>query len=272
MRPRISTVSVGMAAAVLLLVLAAGQYGSGLTPPTALAQSAGSGLSGFAWSENIGWIQMFNAAIGSDGQTLTGYAWSENIGWVSFNQSDLSGCPSGTCSARMTGGALAGWARACAGTVNGDCTGSARSDGWDGWISLSGSGYGPALPSGQTVGFLSGYAWGSDIVGWIDFSQVAVAGPVGPNGSVTLTANPTRVRPNNSTTLSWTVSGMVGCGITASSGPAPAPYSTANGTDGAHAVSATIISQTVFTLTCSNGSATSTGTATVGILPTFIEI
>ena len=52
-------------------------------------------VSGWAWSETIGWIS-FNNTSGSgaidyginidvDG-TLSGYAWSENIGWISFNE------------------------------------------------------------------------------------------------------------------------------------------------------------------------------------------
>jgi len=70
----------------------------------------GDNVSGWAWSENIGWISFNNTTggggvnygvnIGSDG-IFSGYAWSENIGWISFNQSELSGCPSGTCRAEV---------------------------------------------------------------------------------------------------------------------------------------------------------------------------
>ena len=55
-------------------------------------------LSGWAWSENIGWIS-FNSTTGGGGVNygvtvasngrLSGYAWSENIGWITFNQVDV---------------------------------------------------------------------------------------------------------------------------------------------------------------------------------------
>ncbi|TSC69507.1 MAG: Uncharacterized protein G01um101456_188, partial [Parcubacteria group bacterium Gr01-1014_56] len=101
-------------------------------------------------------------------QDIFGWTWSENIGWVSFNNSQLAGCPSGTCEARLnlTSGQVSGWARACSGTVNGDCTGATRTDGWDGWISLAGTGYAVSM-----LGGASSYAWGSDVVGWINFNS-----------------------------------------------------------------------------------------------------
>ena len=93
---------------------------------------------GWAWSENIGWISM-NCYNDFDGNgtlethasnpncsnsiygvnidlingPVTGYAWSKNIGWISFNSLDLTGCPVGTCEARVNLGtkALSGWAK-----------------------------------------------------------------------------------------------------------------------------------------------------------------
>src|SRR5512133_3036518 len=67
---------------------------------------AGDALSGYAWSENIGWISFNctnNNSCGTSGNygvnvsttNLSGYAWSENIGWITFNSAELSGCPSG---------------------------------------------------------------------------------------------------------------------------------------------------------------------------------
>ena len=142
------------------------------TPHIARSQSSSAPLTGYAWSENIGWVS-FNCLTGgptannicatsnyamniaSDG-TLSGYAWSEHIGWISANAADLAGCPTAPCTAKMTGAALNGWFKAL----------SADNKGWDGWINLSGSGYGPTLSSG---GVLAGYAWGSDVVGWLQF-------------------------------------------------------------------------------------------------------
>lgn len=138
----------------------------------------GDNLSGYAWSENTGWVSFnctntsscstadYGVKVAADG-LMSGYAWAENIGWVSFKGADLAGCPSGVCEARMNQetGQVSGWARACAGSSAGDCTAGARSDGWDGWISLRGTSYGVA-PVGCKW---DGYAWGGDVVGWIKF-------------------------------------------------------------------------------------------------------
>ena len=93
--------------------------------------------------ETIGWISFscknpeapapydFGVDISAANGLFSGYAWSENIGWISFNSSDLVGCPSGTCQAsvNLTTGQVSGWARALS-----------YGGGWDGWIKLSGIG------------------------------------------------------------------------------------------------------------------------------------
>jgi hypothetical protein len=155
-------------------------------------------LSGFAWSENIGWIS-FNSSNCSNGVPtgcpagtppsygvtidpntglLSGYAFSENIGWITFNSSQLGGCPSGTCNAKVatttSTAYLTGWARACAGTSLGDCSATTtRSDGWDGWIKLysTSPAYGVTIDTALTPNKLKGWAWGSDVVGWVSFSS-----------------------------------------------------------------------------------------------------
>jgi hypothetical protein len=131
------------------------------------AQASSTPITGYAWSDTIGWIDLncanagtcgsknFGLSVAADG-TISGYAWSDNIGWVSAQASDTAGCPSAPCTPQIVSGALQGWLKAL----------SAAGDGWDGWISLSGSGYGPTLSGGH----FSGYAWGSDIVGWVSFS------------------------------------------------------------------------------------------------------
>lgn len=169
-------------------------------------------LTGYAWSENIGWISFQDGSnpviVSSDG-TLTGsnnqpagYAWSENIGWIQFG--GLSGFPSAPGNtggqARVVespnGSTLTGWARAVAG-------GTLNSGGWDGWISLNGtatngSSYATKLRAGTlppvlsvsefTPGCQNGCAWGSDVVGWVDFSGVKKMNQlnscVGPNNTV----------------------------------------------------------------------------------------
>jgi len=172
--------------------------------------AAGVDLDGYAWSSNIGWVSM-NCKTGSasgqsicpgspgvgpksnykvtlnSGGSLTGYAWSSNIGWVRFG--GLSSFPvlTGTvaANARVTGTypnlTFEGWARACAGTLNGDCSSIANSPtsgGWDGWISLRQTGTNAhsivMTPAGGTA---ASYAWGSTVVGWINFDQIVYLAP-----------------------------------------------------------------------------------------------
>src|SRR4030043_2364322 len=58
---------------------------------------------------------------------FSGYAWSENVGWISFEQADLAGCPEAPCEARLDTGTkeVSGWARVLA-----------TDSSWDGWIKL----------------------------------------------------------------------------------------------------------------------------------------
>src|SRR3989338_1243234 len=154
----------------LILVLAA--YFSFNQKSNNTFAASSDNVSGYGWSENIGWISFnstnqggganYGVNVASNGN-MSGYAWSENIGWVNFNENN--GCPTTPCSAKLdrNTGVVSGWARACAGTVNGDCSGATRSDGWDGWIHLKGSNYGVTV-SGCSW---DGYAWGSDVVGWV---------------------------------------------------------------------------------------------------------
>ena len=148
-----------------------------IAKPSVALSSTGTPITGYGWSDTIGWISFnctndnscdssnYGMYVDSSG-SLHGYGWSDSIGWVSAEPSDISGCPSSPCTPTLSGTTLTGWFRALAGAQ--------ESDGWDGWISLNGSGYGPTL--GQN-NFFSGYVWGSDVVGWIDFSQVFVALP-----------------------------------------------------------------------------------------------
>jgi hypothetical protein len=86
-------------------------------------------LSGYIWSDNIGWISLgenegtYGVGIKSN-KNLCGYGWADNIGWVSFNALDLNNCPNGECVAKidgMTDKKISGWARACAGSTDGMC-------------------------------------------------------------------------------------------------------------------------------------------------------
>jgi len=167
-----------------LLVLVAGIFFDG-TQNEEVRASAPHTITGYAWSSNVGWVSMScdnDSTCGSvdygldmdTAGTLSGYAWNNNIGWVSFNQSELAGCPSGTCKAWVdpATGTMYGWARACAGSANGDCTGGDRTDGWDGWISLNGPAYGIEIILNQDDPqnkIFEGYAWGDEVIGWLQF-------------------------------------------------------------------------------------------------------
>ena len=134
---------------------------------------AGSGdnTSGFAWSENIGWVS-FNSTsdasptdygVNIDLATgdLSGHAWSEHIGWVSFNRSDTGNPPS----APFNGGSgpiaqynsgtdeLTGWMRVLA-----------YDGGWDGWIRFESA-------TIDASGDWHGWAWSDVVVGWLSFNS-----------------------------------------------------------------------------------------------------
>ncbi|MDP3934684.1 MAG: CARDB domain-containing protein [Candidatus Giovannonibacteria bacterium] len=121
-------------------------------------------LSGWAWSENIGWISFNSTNQGgganygvtvNSGGNISGYAWSEHIGWISFNED--SDCPQSPCSPKLNqqNGEVSGWAKVLV----------AQGNGWDGWIHLRGSNYGVSVSACNW----EGYAWGSDVVGWVHF-------------------------------------------------------------------------------------------------------
>ncbi len=103
---------------------------------------------------------------------LVGYAWSNNVGWLKFGGLNFpkSGGGNNPQNARINGdGTVTGWARFCAGTEDGACSSSnSRNDGWDGWVSLSGTSpsYGVKLIQDN----FSGYSWGSSVVGWLNWN------------------------------------------------------------------------------------------------------
>ena len=158
-------------------------------------------LSGYAWSENIGWLSLncndggtcvsLDYGVGVDTLgNLSGYAWSENIGWVSFNASDVAGCPSGTCAPHLdtTTGKVTGWAKVLSSATASDST-------WDGFISLSGTGYGVSVLGCNW----NGWAWGSSVVGWISFSGSGYGVMGNGNACVVTVGSCTGVLPTNAT-------------------------------------------------------------------------
>jgi hypothetical protein len=133
----------------------------------ALADSISHNLSGFAWSENYGWLSFScenenppcsgtNYGIDIDPNTgyFSGYAWSSNVGWVQFNASGpYPGDPQISVNYNKTTGAVTGWAKIL-------------SLGDNGWLKM----YNVTIDSD---GVLHGWAWNnspSGGLGWLSFN------------------------------------------------------------------------------------------------------
>ncbi len=166
-----------------------------LKPHTAEADSVES-LSGYAWSDTIGWISFSGATYKVELYTnpnqapmpLVGYAWSDSIGWIRFGGvgsgvGNLGTPPASTyTNPEIRNDDLVGWVRACSVFQSG-CSGALKSaaerGGWDGWISLSslnggGGTYGVKVGIGT---FAQSYAWGSEVVGYVDMDAVDFSTP-----------------------------------------------------------------------------------------------
>lgn len=149
--------------------------------PGVLRAGVDENISGFVWSENIGWISFNNTSGGGETDygvsvspttgLFSGFAWSENIGWIDFAPTgpyptapNYSACldfqgNGQDCDDLPGNNKVGGWARALANDAS-----------WDGWIKLNGSNYG--VDYNKQTGELSGYAWGNEVIGWINFSGI----------------------------------------------------------------------------------------------------
>jgi hypothetical protein len=117
--------------------------------------------SGFAWNDNVGWINFGGESSNEEGRVyisrnkLYGYAWGENIGWISLNCENDGNCTNSYGVTQNNG--------------NGTLTGKAWGENI-GWIDFAPTGGGVTLTKECSgVNTLSGYAWGENI-GWISFS------------------------------------------------------------------------------------------------------
>ncbi len=212
--------TLSLALAILVVVVS--------VPKAQYAFAASGDLTGAAWSSNIGWIGMGNdggsygVKVATTGTTrnLSGYAWSSNIGWISFDNAATTGCPVGPCQARVEWGAaggpsvqVKGWARACS-VFASDCSGSLKTGGvsgsilggWDGFISLGDSNTSDGVSYGvrlnTSTGKTGGYAWGSEVVGWVDFSGVKISleeTPLCPDGTAVPSDGICPSTPNDNT-------------------------------------------------------------------------
>jgi hypothetical protein len=254
-------------------------------------------LSGYAWSDNLGWISFsgvtgngssYGVTIKAD-NTLDGYAWAnprddvsttDNIGWISFNAADTASCGFGA--ATLTGTTITGGAKVL----------SADNNGWNGCISLSGTfpSYGVTLNSSGSSqsGTLDGHAWADSTVGgWISFNctsggptannicatsnyavlytTATVPPPPPPSATISFTSSPSRVRSGTTSSLVYTVTSPVSCTITGSDGSSyPVTVDSTQHTVSTGAISRTIL----YTLTCDSTSRTTT----VGTLPVYQEL
>lgn len=245
---------------IAILVLGSAAFFS--AAPRAHA-GANDNVSGYGWSSTIGWISLNCTDPGTCGtvdygvkvdvsQTSTqgnmdGYAWSPYIGWVSFRASDTGNCPQSPCQPHidLATGAVSGWAKALAGSP---------SSGWDGWIRLGGSG----LAMNPATGALTGFAWGSAVVGWVNFNAIVELSPNQP--VLSLTASQTQLATPDDVDLAWT-----SANVQPSSCSAPWTASTAaNGLEPGVQVSQT----TTFTITCVANNAPISSSVTVTVAST----
>lgn len=196
----------------LAVILGIGFFGADRPP---LAQAGTShNVSGFAWSGTIGWISFnctdtntcgtvdYGVNIDPTTGVFSGFGWFENIGWIAFAPVGVT--PDGTVNPaklNLTTNQVSGWAKAVAG-------GSPGSGGWDGWIKMSGTAGSGSYAVKRNGCGLEGYAWGSDVVGWIEFKPsfggVILSGSICTGPTATLTADPSTINSGDSSTLTWT--------------------------------------------------------------------
>ncbi|MFN0219236.1 MAG: hypothetical protein ACKVP4_10515 [Hyphomicrobium sp.] len=264
-------------------------------------------ITGYAWSDTIGWISLhcsdlgtcatnnYGLSLAADGG-ISGYAWSEHVGWVSANADDLAGCPAAPCAAGLSDDALHGWLRAVAGDTE-------QSGGWNGFIRLSGPGYGVTRANAT----MSGFAWGSLVVGWVDFALSinennqcsptfscdgnavrnsctgeAIPCPTGyvcsagacianaaPVATAEITVAPSLVRRGLTTTVAWRSAGMASCSVTEDNPSIENAWSRLSGEE----TSSGISQRTTYTLSCVTPAGTPVvDSAVVNLLPAFREI
>lgn len=116
----------------------------------------------------------YGVDIDEDTGYMSGFAWSENIGWISFNVADAAGC--GGCSGS---GCQAKASKTLNGSGQHEVSGWAKvlanGGGWDGCVSLRGtatdsSPYGVYID--PATGDFHGWAWSDMVLGWLSFNSV----------------------------------------------------------------------------------------------------
>jgi hypothetical protein len=150
------------------------------------AQTTVSYFSGYAWggNNNVGWIDFSGVTLNQTTGALAGSAWSSTLGWLSFDRAVTGTPPTEEAGAglvaKKSGSSIVGWGRfinackynlwdgtKCIGSGAGDANGvnPPDTDGqyWDGWVKM----HNVTITTG---GLVTGYAWGANNVGWIQFN------------------------------------------------------------------------------------------------------
>ncbi|MBI5913426.1 hypothetical protein HY839_03245, partial [Candidatus Azambacteria bacterium] len=118
-------------------------------------------------------IPNYGAHLDFSSYELSGWAWSEHIGWITFEKT-IAGTPpkapyndaSQNYIALLESGTIKGWARA-ASCMDTNCDTDSE---W-GWIKMSGTATnGSPYGVGSAVSDFTGFAWGSHVMGWISFN------------------------------------------------------------------------------------------------------
>lgn len=190
-----------------------------------------SATSSATWGTSFGWVSLnscnntpcqnptFGVNLDENSGLLTGQGWSNFLGWVTFDQNVIDPDSGDQIGASVCGSQaklssdgvnFEGWARATVATTS--PTGF-----WNGCISMSGttsSGDSYGVTFDPATGDISGSAWGSWLIGWLNFAAHTV---VENNPYIQFQANPASIFAGGSSNLEWVTDNITSCTPTTSS-------------------------------------------------------
>lgn len=128
--------------------------------------------------QGLGWIDLAGVSLNSETGIFSGNGNSQFGGTLSFNPETTDAPQAPLVNARVDAACLK-TANPCA--ITGWIKFTQATDGWDGWVKMSGAtqdggSYGVRLDAPDSTGVrkFSGYAWGDHVAGWIDFKYASV--------------------------------------------------------------------------------------------------